>query len=81
MPYKTIAALLSVAFCLVFISENGHIITNRHVLMGDERQQEAVAADGRVVGVNTMKELTREFERLGFAIPIQAVLSEFGDEL
>lgn len=40
-----------------------------------------VAADGRVVGVNTMKELTRGFEGLGFAIPIQAVLSEFGDEL
>lgn len=40
-----------------------------------------VAADGRVVGVNTMKELTRGFEGLGFAIPIQTVLSEFGDEL
>ena len=40
-----------------------------------------VAADGRMAGVNTMKELTRGFEGLGFAIPIQTVLSEFDDEL
>ncbi len=40
-----------------------------------------ITANGRVAGVNTMKELTRGFEGLGFAIPIQTVLSEFGDEL
>jgi serine protease Do len=40
-----------------------------------------ITADGRVAGINTMKELTRGFEGLGFAIPIQTVLNEFGDEL
>lgn len=36
---------------------------------------------GRVIGVNTMKELTRKFEGLGFAIPIETVLSEFKEFL
>ncbi|WP_417910003.1 trypsin-like peptidase domain-containing protein [Candidatus Electronema sp. PJ] len=36
---------------------------------------------GQVIGVNTMKLLTRDFEGLGFAIPIETVLAEFGDYL
>ncbi|XOF33958.1 MAG: trypsin-like peptidase domain-containing protein [Candidatus Electrothrix sp. YB6] len=36
---------------------------------------------GRVIGVNTKKLLTRKFEGLGFAIPISIVFSEFRDYL
>uniref|UniRef100_UPI00405612BD trypsin-like peptidase domain-containing protein n=1 Tax=Candidatus Electronema sp. TaxID=2698783 RepID=UPI00405612BD len=36
---------------------------------------------GRVIGVNTMKELTRKFEGLGFAIPIETVFAEFKEHL
>ena len=38
-----------------------------------------VTADGRVVGVNTMKLITEKFEGIGFAIHINRVLSEFSD--
>jgi S1-C subfamily serine protease len=34
--------------------------------------------DGRVVGINSFKRLTRHFEGLGFAIPIKVATSEFG---
>jgi S1-C subfamily serine protease len=37
--------------------------------------------NGRVIGVNTKKLLTRKFEGLGFAIPIRIVFSEFKDYL
>ncbi len=37
--------------------------------------------NGRVIGVNTKKLLTRKFEGLGFAIPIRIVFSEFADYL
>jgi S1-C subfamily serine protease len=37
--------------------------------------------NGRVIGVNTKKLLTRKFEGLGFAIPIRIVFSEFDDYL
>jgi S1-C subfamily serine protease len=34
-----------------------------------------------VVGINTLKELTRKFEGMGFAIPIDTALAEFSDVL
>jgi len=37
--------------------------------------------DGRVVGINSFKQLTRRFEGLGFAIPIRVATSEFGPYL
>ncbi len=40
-----------------------------------------IDAQGRVIGVNTMKELTRKFEGLGFAIPIETVFAEFKEHL
>jgi S1-C subfamily serine protease len=40
-----------------------------------------VTAEGRVIGVNTMKMITDKFEGLGFAIPIARVLAEFHDYL
>ncbi len=36
-----------------------------------------ITADGKVIGVNTMKMITDKFEGLGFAIPIARVLAEF----
>lgn len=40
-----------------------------------------IDSKGRVIGVNTKKLLTRKFEGLGFAIPIDLVFSEFKDYL
>jgi S1-C subfamily serine protease len=34
-----------------------------------------------VIGINTMKLLTRNFEGLGFAIPIETALAEFYEYL
>jgi S1-C subfamily serine protease len=36
-----------------------------------------VNEDGQVIGINTMKILTRNYEGLGFAIPIETALAEF----
>ncbi len=33
---------------------------------------------GEVIGVNTLKEITHKFEGLGFAIPLDAAIREFG---
>ena len=37
-----------------------------------------VTQSGRVVGINTFKQLTRKYEGLGFAIPIERAYQEFG---
>jgi len=36
---------------------------------------------GQVIGINTLKELTRNFEGMGMAIPIDTALNEFAREL
>jgi len=36
-----------------------------------------VNQEGRVLGINTFKQITRKFEGLGFAIPISAAMMEF----
>jgi len=40
-----------------------------------------VTADGRAVGINTMKMVGEGVEGLGFAIPIRAAVAEFADLL
>ncbi|MGB9498658.1 MAG: S1C family serine protease [Dissulfuribacterales bacterium] len=40
-----------------------------------------ITEKGQVVGSNTLKELTRNFEGLGFAIPIDTAIAEFAGEL
>ncbi len=40
-----------------------------------------VTAEGKVIGVNTMKMITDKYEGLGFAIPVQKVYAEFHDYL
>lgn len=56
--------------------ERGYIKTNAHVYPGNSGGP-LVMSGGEVIGVNTLKLLTRQFEGLGFAIPIEIAVSEF----
>jgi S1-C subfamily serine protease len=60
--------------------ENGLLKTNAQIYPGNSGGP-LVDAQGRVLGVNTLKQLTRKFEGLGFAIPIETVLREFSAHL
>jgi S1-C subfamily serine protease len=56
--------------------ERGYIKTNAHVYPGNSGGP-LIVTGGEVIGVNTLKLLTRQFEGLGFAIPIDTAVSEF----
>ncbi len=56
--------------------ERGYIKTNAQIYPGNSGGP-LITAGGEVIGVNTLKLLTRQFEGLGFAIPIENVVSEF----
>jgi len=56
--------------------ERGYIKTNAHVYPGNSGGP-LIMTGGEVIGVNTLKLLTRQFEGLGFAIPIETAISEF----
>jgi len=56
--------------------ENGYIKTNAQIYPGNSGGP-LITDDGKVIGVNTLKMLTRNFEGLGFAIPIEIAVSEF----
>lgn len=58
----------------------GFVQTNAAIYPGNSGGP-LVNADGRVIGINTFKELTRNFEGMGFAIPIGTALDEFAGEL
>ncbi len=60
--------------------EKGFIKTDAQIYPGNSGGP-LVTEQGRVVGVNTFKKITRKFEGLGFAIPINAILREFSDHL
>ena len=59
---------------------NGYIQTNAQIYPGNSGGP-LVNEKGRVVGINTLKELTRKFEGMGLAIPIDTALGEFASEL
>ena len=40
-----------------------------------------ISQDGKVIGINTMKLLTRNYEGLEFAIPIETAIAEFNGYL
>jgi len=56
--------------------EQGFVQTNAQIYPGNSGGP-LVTADGQVVGINTFKKITRKFEGLGFAIPIQRARQEF----
>ncbi len=60
--------------------QNGYLQTNAQIYPGNSGGP-LVAEDGSVLGVNTFKKLTHKFEGLGFAIPIETVIREFGAHL
>ncbi|MCC8988320.1 MAG: trypsin-like peptidase domain-containing protein [Candidatus Contendobacter sp.] len=40
-----------------------------------------ILANGQVIGINTMKQITEKFEGIGYAIPIATALREFASDL
>jgi S1-C subfamily serine protease len=70
----------SVASGTVSGFEQGYIQTDAKIYPGNSGGP-LITEAGRVVGINTFKKLTRSFEGLGFAIPIQAALQEFSHYL
>ncbi len=70
----------SVAKGIVSGFENGFIRTDAKIYPGNSGGP-LVTETGEVIGINTFKKLTRKFEGLGFAIPIEVALNEFRKEL
>lgn len=56
--------------------QNGFLQTDAKIYPGNSGGP-LVNQDGRVMGVNTFKQITHKFEGLGFAIPMDAALREF----
>ncbi|MCP4746165.1 MAG: trypsin-like serine protease [Desulfobacteraceae bacterium] len=56
--------------------ESGYIQTNAQIYPGNSGGP-LVDKKGRVLGINTYKQLTYKFEGLGFAIPVQIAMREF----
>ena len=59
---------------------NGYIQTNAQIYPGNSGGP-LVNEKGQVIGINTLKELTRNFEGMGLAIPIDTAFDEFASEL
>jgi len=68
----------SVTSGVVSNNRGEYIQTNAEIYPGNSGGP-LVTAEGKVIGVNTMKMITDKFEGLGFAIPVQRVLDEFHD--
>jgi serine protease Do len=66
----------SVARGVLSGTEAGYIQTDAKIYPGNSGGP-LLSEDGRVIGVNTLKRITRKFEGLGFAIPIGPALAEF----
>ncbi|RJQ86125.1 MAG: hypothetical protein C4519_02120 [Desulfobacteraceae bacterium] len=60
--------------------QQGFLQTNAQIYPGNSGGP-LVSAEGHVLGINTFKTLTRKFEGLGFAIPIEIALREFNPYL
>ncbi|MCP3953690.1 MAG: trypsin-like serine protease, partial [Desulfobacterales bacterium] len=56
--------------------EKGFVQTNAQIYPGNSGGP-LVTENGQVVGINTFKKITRKFEGLGFAIPIQRAYQDF----
>ncbi|UCD82987.1 MAG: trypsin-like peptidase domain-containing protein [Desulfobacterales bacterium] len=66
----------SVAAGIMSGHENGFVKTDAQIYPGNSGGP-LINENGQVIGINTMKMLTRNFEGLGFAIPIETAMTEF----
>ncbi len=66
----------SVAAGVLSGHEYGFVKTDARIYPGNSGGP-LITGDGKVIGVNTFKILTKNFEGLGFAIPIYTALQEF----
>ncbi|GBC61104.1 hypothetical protein DENIS_2064 [Desulfonema ishimotonii] len=57
--------------------DRGYIQTNAQIYPGNSGGP-LINESGEVIGINTLKQITYKFEGLGFAIPVQKAISEFG---
>jgi serine protease Do len=60
--------------------DNNYIRTDAKIYLGNSGGP-LITADGKVIGINTMKLITQKFEGLGFAIPIRRAFQEFSNYL
>jgi V8-like Glu-specific endopeptidase len=58
--------------------DNNYIRTDAKIYLGNSGGP-LITADGKVIGINTMKLITRKFEGMGFAIPIGRAFQEFSN--
>lgn len=60
--------------------DSNYIRTDAKIYLGNSGGP-LITADGKVIGVNTMKLITQKFEGIGFAIPVRKAFQEFGGYL
>jgi serine protease Do len=56
--------------------DNDYIRTDAKIYLGNSGGP-LVTADGKVIGINTLKLITQKFEGMGFAIPVRRAFQEF----
>ena len=60
--------------------DNDYIRTDAKIYLGNSGGP-LITADGKVIGINTLKLITQKFEGMGFAIPVTKALQEFNKYL
>jgi serine protease Do len=60
--------------------DNDYIRTDAKIYLGNSGGP-LITADGKVIGINTLKLITRKFEGMGFAIPVRRAFQEFNKYL
>jgi len=60
--------------------DNDYIRTDAKIYLGNSGGP-LITADGKVIGINTLKLVTQKFEGMGFAIPVRRAFQEFNKYL
>jgi S1-C subfamily serine protease len=60
--------------------DNDYIRTDAKIYPGNSGGP-LITADGKVIGINTLKVITQKFEGMGFAIPVRRAFQEFNKYL
>jgi serine protease Do len=60
--------------------DNDYIRTDAKIYLGNSGGP-LITADGKVIGINTLKLITQKFEGMGFAIPVRKAFQEFNKYL